>query len=145
MPRAADHISPLCLDNHEKEAVAQRTLLRDGLAGLFLIADALRHGPLETLLRGLPETHLLSRNIACSPRDKGRILHQLCGQTDLPRTLGDGVRIQHENGFATIVPDAHQNLVRVTSEAVNSEFAQELCDFYLDRIQKITHTSPEKV
>ena len=36
------------------------------------------------------------------------------------------------------MPDAFRSLVRVTSEAANSEFARELCDFYTERIQKIT-------
>ena len=145
VPRAAEKIAPLLLPDGGAECAAQRAALSDGLFGLFLICDALRNGPLETLLKDLPETHILAKEIACGMRDKGRILNRLCGQTDLPRTLGEGVRIRHENGYATIVPDAHRNLVRVTSESVNSEFAQELCDFYSDQIQKITaqkKTSP---
>ena len=139
VPRAAENIAPLLLPDHGTDCAFQRAALSDGLAGLFLIADTLRNGPLETLLQGLPETHILARDIACGVRDKGRILNKLCSQTTLPRTLGEGVRIQHEKGYATIVPDAHRNLVRVTSEAVNSEFAQELCDFYAEEIQKITN------
>lgn len=145
VPRAAESISPLMLPDNEKECEAQRAVLGDALSGLFLIADALRQGPLETLLQGLPETHILARDIACGAKDKGRILHRLCGQTELPHTLGEGLRIKHEKGYATIVPDAHRNLVRVTSESMNSEFAQELCDFYSNQIQKITaqkKTSP---
>ncbi|MBR3018020.1 MAG: NTP transferase domain-containing protein [Clostridia bacterium] len=138
VPRAAESIAPLSLPDSEKDCFFQQAILCDGLASLFLIADTLRNGPLETLLQSLPETHISVRDIVCGVRDKGRILHSLCGQTSLPHTLGEGVRIRHENGYATIVPDAHRNLVRVTSESVNSEFAQELCDFYFDQIQKIT-------
>lgn len=138
VPRAAESITPLSLPDSGTDCAAQRSLLSDGAAGLFLIADTLRNGPLETSLQNLPETHISVRDIACGVRDKGRILHSLCGRTTLPHTLGEGVRIRHENGYATIVPDAHRNLVHVTGESVNSEFAQELCDFYFDQIQKIT-------
>ena len=138
VPRAAESIAPLALPDQEKECIAQRAAEHDGLFGLFLIADALRDGPLETLLKSLPETHIQAKEIACGARDKGRILHQLCSQTDLPHTLGEGLRVKHGAGYATIVPDAHRNLVRITSEATSSEFAQELCDFYSDQIQKIT-------
>lgn len=138
VPRAAERIAPLSLPDDGKACAAQREALNDGLFSLFLIADALRDGPLETLLKDLPETHLLSKEIACGVRDKGRILHQLCSQIDLPHTLGEGLRVKHNTGYATIVPDAHRNLVRITSEAMSSEFAQELCDFYSDRIQKMT-------
>ena len=65
-------------------------------------------------------------------------LHQLCNQTDLPHTLGEGLRVKHGVGYATIVPDAYRSLVHITSEAVSSEFAQELCDFYTNRIREIT-------
>ena len=138
VPRAAESIAPLLLPDGGQECAAQRAVLNDALSGLFLIADALRQGPLETQLQGLPETHILARDIACGVRDKGRILHRLCGQTELPHTLGEGLRIKHQKGYATIVPDAHRNLVRVTSESMNSEFAQELCDFYAQQIQQIT-------
>ena len=138
VPRAAETIAPLLLPDSEAACKTQKAILNDGLESLFLIADALRQGPLEALLRNLPETHIQTKEIACGMRDKGRILHQLCDSTDLPHTLGEGVRIRHEKGYATIVPDAFRSLVRVTSEAVSSEFAQELCDFYTERIQKIT-------
>ena len=138
VPRAAERIAPLLLPDTEKECAVQRGTLNDAVASLFLIADSLRQGPLEAQLHGLPETHILARDIACSMRDKGRILHKLCGQTELPHTLGEGLRIEHEKGYATIVPDAHRNLVRVTGESMNSEFAKELCDFYSEQIQKIT-------
>ena len=138
VPRAAEKIAPLLLPDGGAECAAQRAALSDGLFSMFLMSDALRGGPLETLLKDLPETHILAKEIPCGMRDKGRILNRLCGQTDLPRTLGEGLRIRHENGYATIVPDAHRNLVRVTSESMNSEFAQELCDFYSNQIQQIT-------
>ena len=138
VPRAAESIAPLALPDEDKACAAQRAADGDGLFSLFLIADALRDGPLETLLKNLPETHMQTKEIACGSRDKGRILHQLCSQTDLPHTLGEGLRVKHGTGYATIVPDAHRSLVHITSEAMSSEFAQELCDFYFDRIQKIT-------
>ena len=141
-PRAAGQIGPLKMaDDQEAGCLSQRALLEDGLRGLFLIAAALKAGPLEELMRRVPETHILTREIPCADRDKGRILHTLCGQTNQPRTLGEGVRIEHEKGFATIVPDPHRSLVRVMSEAGKSEFAQELCDFYLTRIQKLTENT----
>ena len=112
--------------------------MEDGLAALFCFCHALKQGPVAMHLEFLPETHILMRDIACRTKDKGRILHTLCDKTSLPHTLGEGVRIQHEKGYATIVPDAYQGLVRVTSESADSECAQELCDFYLNQIQHIT-------
>lgn len=138
VPRAAEQISPL-LDADDSEACRhQRILLSDGMAALFALCHALKQGPLETLVQHLPETHILMRDVACRTRDKGRILHTLCDHARQPHTLGEGVRFQHENGYATIVPDAHRGIVRITSESRDSEFAQELCDFYFDQIRQLT-------
>jgi len=135
VPRAAAHIAPLVPPDHSDACLQQRRVMADGVAALLMLCQALKHGTLSDLLAGLPETHILSREAPCTPRDKGRILHALCDETRLPHTLAEGVRIQHEGGCATIVPDDHRPLVRITSESADSEFARELCDFYLTRIR----------
>ena len=141
VPRAAARLAPLREADQSPACLWQREIMQDGLAALFLIAEALKGGTLPDLLRDLPETHIMIRDVSCRLRDKGRILHTLCDRTKLPHTLGEGVRIQHERGFATITPDAHRSMVRVVSESGDSEFAQELCDFYLGQIQRITGDS----
>lgn len=142
VPRAAGRIAPLEEADDSAACAWQRMLLHDGLAALLTLCAALKRGPLETLLQGLPETHILMRDVACRVQDKGRILHTLCDGTSLPHTLGEGVRIEHGRGCATIVPDAYRGVVRVTSESGDSEFAQELCDFYLTRIRSLTQEEP---
>lgn len=137
VPRAAEKLLPLLPADDSESCHAQRLLMQDALASLFAFCQALKDGPLPTLLADLPETHIQSRDFPCLIRDKGRILHTLCDQLTLPHTLGEGVRIRHDQGYATIVPDAHRGMVRVTSESRDSEFAQELCDFYLNRIRAI--------
>ena len=138
VPRAAEGIAPLRSADGSRECLRQRTVLRDGLAAVFALCRELKRGTLPVLLSGIPETHIVTRDVTCEAKDKGRILHTLCDFTSLPHTLGEGVRIQHEKGFATIVPDAHRGLVRVMSESKDSEFARELCDFYQDQIQRMT-------
>lgn len=138
VPRAAGKIAPLQRADASPACRWQKRMLEDGLAALFLLAEALKDGPLPALLSGLPETHILMQDVVCKNRDKGRILHTLCDHIALPHTLEEGVRIDHERGCATIVPDAHLGLVRITSESADGEFAKELCDFYLERIRGIT-------
>ncbi len=138
VPRIAARLAPLCEADESEACQRQRTLMGDGLAALFALAEELKQGPLAGQLTALPEVHILTEDVACKTRDKGRILHTLCDQTRLPHSLGEGVRIQHEKGYATIVPDAHRGMVRVMSESPDSEFAKELCDFYLRQIRNIT-------
>ena len=138
-PRAAEAIAPLTLPDESEACAFQRLVMQDGLAQMVLICDALKTGPLDSLLQRLPETHIAVRDIACANGEKGKILHALCDQITLPHTLRDGLRIRHEDGYATSVPDAYLGSVRITGEAQKSEFAQELCDFYQIRIKNITN------
>ena len=144
IPRAAARLASLKQADASQGCIRQGLLLTDGLASLFTLCQALKEGPLEMLLSGLPETHILKMDIPCQPRDKGRILRNLCSGVRLPHTLGEGVTIQHERGCASIVPDAYRGLVRITSESADSEFAKELCDFYqhqISRMQKENKTN----
>ncbi|MBR4539836.1 MAG: NTP transferase domain-containing protein [Clostridia bacterium] len=135
--RAAEKIAPLQIPDDSPACARQRSLMGDGLAALLLIAEGMKDGPLTELMRQIPRTHLSRREVPCDIRDKGRILRTLCGQADGRYAMGEGLRISHRGGFATIVPDAHRPAVRVTGEAPDGEFAQELCDFYVRKIQKI--------
>ena len=138
IPRAAEWLSPLLPADGSDAYAFQQMILRDGLAAALLICGALKNGPLSALTEQLPETHVRTLEVACATGDKGRVLHALCDRLTLPCTLGEGVRIQHDRGFATIVPDAYRGLVRVTGESSDSEFARELCDFYCKEIKSIT-------
>ena len=136
-PRAAEEIAPLQIPDDSPACARQRGLMGDGLAALLLIAEGMKAGPLTNLMRQIPQTHLSRREVPCDIRDKGRILRTLCGQAKGGCTMGEGLRFSHRGGCATIVPDAHRPAVRVTGEAPDSEFARELCDFYVRKIQKI--------
>ena len=138
-PRAAEEIAPLQIPDSSPACARQRSLMGDGLAALLLIADGMKDGPLTELIRQIPRTHLSRREVPCDIRDKGRVLRTLCGQAEGGYAMGEGLRFAHKGGFVTVVPDAHRPAVRVTGEAPDSEFAQELCDFYVRKIQKIAN------
>ena len=138
-PRAAEEIAPLQTPDDSPACARQRALMEDGLAAALFLAEAMKDGPLADLLPQIPHTHMRRREVACDIRDKGRILRTLCGQTAGGCVLGEGLRISQHGGYATIVPDAHRPAVRVTGEAPDSEFAQELCDFYVRKIQNMTN------
>lgn len=143
VPRLAERIGPLLPADESEACLRQKTLLSDALAAALFLTDAMRGGPLSALIKELPEAHVQSMDVPCAPRDKGRILRALCQRTKLPHTLDEGVRFRHEKGYASIVPDSYRNVVRVTGEAADIEFARELCDFYLDQISQIAKESKE--
>lgn len=138
VPRAAGRMAPLQEGDGSAAWQMQKSLTGDALAGMIALCGALREGPLSLHLSSLPETYIRSRDFPCRAQDKGRILHTLCDQVTLPHTLDEGIGITHEKGYATVVPDPYRGIVRVTGESADSEFASELCDFYLDAIRHMT-------
>ena len=138
IPRVAEGISPLLPPDESEDCFFLRTLMDDGVAALCMMAQGLKQGPLETLIQGLPRARLQNREIACRAQDKGRILRALCDQETQPHTMNDGLRVRHETGYATIVPDAYRGLVRVSAESGDAETARELCDFYQKKIEALT-------
>ena len=139
IPRAAEEMAALRPPEENEGHSFQRLILEDGLAAVLFLCEALKKGPLEAMLDKLPETHIVTEEIPCKAREKGRILHTLCDQTALPHSLGEGIRIRHQGGYATVVPDAYRDFVRVTGEARSGEFARELCGFYQNQIKNITN------
>ena len=137
VPRAAEMISSLEKPGGEEACCFQEALMTDGLAALLEIAQALKHGSVRDFIAQVPETHIRQTFVPCASKDKGRVLRSLCGQVTLPYTLEEGMRVAHQGGYASIVPDNARGCVRVTGESADSEFARELCDFYGRKIQNI--------
>ncbi len=137
VPRAAKEICALNVYDDSQACAWQKTMLTDSIAAMLLICSALKNEPLNALVSTLPETHISMREILCKKSDKGHILSRLTNQINYPYTLDNGIVFSHRSGYASIVPDRYLDVVRVSAEAANSEFAQEICDFYSQRIQEI--------
>lgn len=137
VPRAAERLMSLRKPDAGGSCRFQRQAMTDGLQALFLLCGALKNGTPRDLLSALPQTHIMTREIACARWEKGRVLHDVCDRSELPRSLGEGVRIRHDRGCATIVPDAHTDRINIVSESADSEFARELCDFYEKEIKAL--------
>lgn len=141
VPRGAEELGTLEKEDDSPECHFQKLMLGDGLCALFQLTDVLKEKTLNALLKELPETHIFSRDVFCSRQDKGRILREFCDGTAYPRTLGEGVRFQTGQGYATVLPDAHRDMVHIVSESRDSEFARELCDLFYDRAERmVNHT-----
>ena len=116
----------------------------DGVAGLLQICDAMKEETLENMLQKLPGAHVVCREVDCRDTDKARILHALCCRAALPYTLERGMQVQHENGYASIVPHQTRPSVRITGEAETMEAANELCDFYDREIRRALENDPDR-
>jgi mannose-1-phosphate guanylyltransferase/phosphomannomutase len=70
--------------------------------------------------------------------DKGKVLRQLAEESQKQKVeTTEGIKIQHPQGWAMVLPDAEEPMCRVYSEAFNQEAAESLTDMYVTKIQEI--------
>lgn len=143
VPRSAGRMYTWEQADESELCLCQQRRMEDGLAGLWMIGEAMKEGPLEMLLEAVPGTSIVCREVNCPEQDKSRILYALCKKAALPYTLKKGMQVQHEKGYATIVPDGIRPAVRIVSEAADMETANELCDFYDREIRRVLETEAD--
>lgn len=108
--------------------------LRLALSALSLLAI---HGlTLEAWRRSMPQIHRRSRTVEVPLAETGRLLHRFA-EHESEVELGGGVRFTRKDGWAWVCPDERKPEFRIVTEAVNAEYAKELCDFCEKELKKL--------
>lgn len=118
----------------------QFLLYSDALAVLASLAEFLarRGKPLSEVLAELPGFVTARRDVEVNWDDKGKVLRHLAEDSGEQKIeTAEGIKIQHPQGWALVLPDADEPVCRVYSEAFNQEVAESLTDMYVEKIQKI--------
>ncbi|MFW6022236.1 MAG: sugar phosphate nucleotidyltransferase [Halanaerobiaceae bacterium] len=111
----------------------------DGLAGLSLILEKMARENInfDQLLNRLPEFYLNNAEIDCDWKAKGRVMRQLSKESDDRSQLIDGIKFRHNNGWALVIPDSERAVFHIYAEGQDSETAESLTGFYLDKVKEI--------
>lgn len=118
----------------------------DGIVSPALILDYIiaESTKLSKVVDGLPPLNLKTREIICDWKDKGRILRELIDEyKDENLQLFEGVRIEDSKGWALILPDSERPIFNIYGHGNNEEFAQELTDFYSNKLQQLMNNKTE--
>ncbi len=84
----------------------------------------------------MPQLSRRVRSVAVEWKDRGRILSSLISQ-ERDADVTDGMCIKRNGAWAWVYPCEDRAECRVVSEAQDMEAAQELCDFYAGKIEKV--------
>lgn len=96
---------------------------------------------LSEIVDGLPEVHMVTREVVTPWEQKGSVMRVLVEQSkDRELDLIDGVRIHHDDGWALVLPDPDDPLTRVTAEGVDRAAAERLADEYVRRIEQLVRS-----
>jgi mannose-1-phosphate guanylyltransferase/phosphomannomutase len=110
----------------------------DAFFGLGLILEkiAREDSSLTKLVEKLPDFHLNKAELPCRWKEKGRVVRSLAEKAEDDSDLIDGVRFNHENGWALVIPDSEKPVFHIFAEGDNMESAESLTGFYLEEIKK---------
>ncbi len=84
----------------------------------------------------MPQLSRRVRSVAVEWKDKGRILSSLISEEQEP-DMTDGMCVKRNGAWAWVYPCEDKAECRIVSEALDMEVAQELCDFYVGKIEKV--------
>jgi len=105
--------------------------------GLLLEKMARDNISLTGLIEKLPDFYLKETEIKCDWEDKGKVMRNLTENAENQAELIDGIKFNHENGWALVIPDSEQPVFHVFAEGNDAEVAESLTGFYSEKVEKI--------
>ncbi len=129
----------------EEVRVSQRRcpqflLYGDALAILASLVEFLAQQgkPLSQVLMEMPGFATARKSVEVGWDAKGRVLRRLVEEVGEHRLNTDeGIKVQHPEGWALVLPDADEPLCRVYCEAFNQEVAESLSEVYVQKIRDL--------
>lgn len=86
------------------------------------------------ILSELPGFAVARKEVGVMWEEKGKVLRHLAeASADQKVETAEGLKIQHPQGWAMVLPDADEPVCRVYSEAFNQEIAESLTDMYVEK------------
>ncbi|MFW5999239.1 MAG: sugar phosphate nucleotidyltransferase [Halanaerobiaceae bacterium] len=111
----------------------------DGIYVLGLILEKMAMGNLSftELINRVPDFFLNSASVSCDWKDKGRVMRSLSKKAGKNTDLIDGIKFNHREGWALIIPDSEEPRFHIYAEGEDQETAESLTGFYLNKVKEI--------
>ncbi|MBC2579471.1 sugar phosphate nucleotidyltransferase [Clostridium sp. DJ247] len=95
--------------------------------------------PLSNIMAQIPRYYVTKTEIKCPWNMKGKVMRNLIEENDSKSVdLIEGVKLNFNDGWALVLPDADEPLCRVYAESRDSDDLKKLTDDLLKRIEAIT-------
>jgi mannose-1-phosphate guanylyltransferase/phosphomannomutase len=126
---------------NETKGIQTLSLYCDGLAILAKLLEIMstEQRTLSEIVRDIPEFYMIEKVIECPWEAKGKVMRWLIQEEtkgDNVVELFEGVKIHHKDGWALVLPDSDEPVCRIYSEGVSEEYAEELTQFYEEKIRQ---------
>ncbi len=131
-----------------KSNPVQCRLMFDAIYALAKICAYLSdsHLRLCDLADEIPEIHIVEREVRCDIGKKGMVIRSIADSASKQWQGGrveleEGVKIINDNGWVLIILHTEKPVCRVISEGVSEEYADELCNMYIEKVADIAKES----
>ncbi|MGE5328302.1 MAG: sugar phosphate nucleotidyltransferase [Deltaproteobacteria bacterium] len=135
-----DIMRNLNLNSSQEVIEEQFAYYFDALSSLVKILDFLESNKLKLsdLVDTVPEFYINRKIVDCSWDMKGKVIRSISEEKNArSKEMIEGVKIHKDNGWVLILPDAEEPVCSIIGESINEEFAEELTDFYANKIREI--------
>lgn len=101
---------------------------------------------LSTIISEIPRYYVRKLDISCPWNMKGKVMRSLIEDNNSKSVdLIEGVKLNYENGWVLVLPDAEEPICRLYVEAQEIKGLEALIDEFTERIRKITEYQIEEL
>lgn len=137
------NLADLLNEMFKRDSIYQYIINFDAIWGTGKIIDYLVSNKitLSDLINQLPVFYYVKGQVKCPWEEKGRILRYIIENDDNPIETVEGARIVSDKGWVLILPDEEKPIFNIYAEGFSEEYAEELSDFYYEKINEILSTT----
>lgn len=99
-----------------------------------------------SLLEEIPECFFIKKDVDCSQIGRATLMKTLLNEAKKGKyDLHEGIKIYNDNGFVLVIPKNYKEEYKIYAQGNTKEFAQELCDFYQNKINTLRNKKIKKI
>ena len=117
--------------------VGKMSMYYDGIVFLLSLLNFMgtEQKSFGQIMDSMPEIHLSEKEIECPWDKRSAVMRRLANTSDNVNG-GNGIKITHKYGWSLVLPDAKRAVFKIYSEGFSSEYADELTDICIKKINE---------
>ncbi len=117
--------------------VGRMSMYYDGIMFILILLGFIKNEgkTVDEIMSTMPELHLSEKEVECPWDKRARVLGRMAQNAD-KNAVGSGVKIRHQYGWSLVLPDEKRAVFKVYSEGFSTEYAEELTDICIKKINE---------
>lgn len=119
--------------------IGKMSMYYDGIAFLLALLDFMgrEQKSFGDIMSSMPKIYLSEKEIDCPWNKRSAVMRSLADEANIRNSDGNGIKITHKYGWSLVLPDARRSVFKIYSEGFSSEYADELTDICIKKINEL--------